>query len=151
MYDKLPLELQQKILSYAYNIQPAALRRDIVDIYNFKQRTLEYYYNYWIILMEEQYLEDRYWLLNDLYRYLNGDIGFTNGFANILQRLYLLRSESLDRTKERIDKLIISETSLKLINVFSGVMSVDERQLFLEYFVYTEAEAEAEAEAEDRI
>jgi len=70
--DKLPFEVVfNHIIPYTYSPQPKILLEDIRDyVYTFNLIS-SVYYNRWIVFWGEEENEDKHWLCNDIYRFVD--------------------------------------------------------------------------------
>jgi hypothetical protein len=70
--DKLPFEVVfNHIIPYTYSPQPKILLEDIRDyVYTFNLIS-SIYYNRWIVFWGEEENEDKFWLCNDIYRFVD--------------------------------------------------------------------------------
>ena len=115
----LPTEIIHKIISYTYCPQPKFLTEDIISFYVSKQVCNFLYYDYWIIQMGNETLEDKYWLLTNLYNYIN-KIPFI--FNRVFTRMYNIN---------HVNKFY-NKTDIKTqINIIFGLMTPLERNTFL--------------------
>ena len=69
MWQNLPPEIINLVLSFTLCPQPVQLLQDIQSYYQFEQLTSKHYYDLWIIHMESMVMEDRNLLANDLWRF----------------------------------------------------------------------------------
>jgi len=119
----LPTEIIHKIISYTYSTQSKYLTEDIISYFNAKQVCNHLYHDYWIIQMGNETLEDKYWLLNNLYVYIRN-------IPYIFNRLF-------NRMPERVHvntyvTKFYNKTDIKTqINVIFGIMTPLERNTFL--------------------
>lgn len=130
---KLPLDIICKIIPYTYNVQNTILLQDIINYTKLKNILLQYYFNYWIIQFEHIEPEDKNWLINDIYSYINDDyptmLGYVDKFYNILKRnLQLQTIEDVDRYILYLDKKNINSQ----VNIFIGLLQPSERNIFLD-------------------
>jgi hypothetical protein len=130
IFEKLPIEIRQKIVPYTYNCQSKILLEDIKNFVKSRETLLTLYYKYWIEY-EIGYAEDLAdicWLINDLSAYANDYkaimYGYIDKHYNIFKRNIFLKTES------EIDKFIhiLEKKSIKTqINVFLGLFTENER------------------------
>jgi hypothetical protein len=120
--NKLPKEIIYKIISFTYSPQPKYLTEDIISFYLSKQICNFLYHDYWIIQMGNETLEDKYWLLNNLFNY-------TNKFLHsIFTRIPLLNTQN----KVINYMKCFNKTDIKTqINILFGLMTPIERNIFL--------------------
>jgi len=133
---KLPKDIIDYIIPYTYNPQNKDLLHDIIDYMKTKQKILELYHTFWIIYVDAGELEDKYWLLNDIIIYANGNKPTINGY---LQRFYdIFGRNSQLHTKEQIDMFVCNlenkcvETQ---INIAWGLLLPNERDYVIEDFI----------------
>jgi hypothetical protein len=126
---KLPLEIVLEIIiPYTYNFQNKDLLSDIKNYTESKTILSNYYYNYWIIFIQSQEPQDKYWLINDLFAYANNYkatmYGYVESFYNIFKRNAFLQSnQDIDRYILNLEKKDVA----RQINVFLGMLRTEER------------------------
>ena len=130
----LPLDIILQIIPYTYNVQNNILLQDIINYTKIKNILLQDYFNYWIIQLENIEPEDKNWLINDIYAYINDDyptmLGYVDNFYNILKRnLQLHTIEDVDRYILYLDNKNINSQ----INIFIGLLQPNERKLFIDF------------------
>jgi hypothetical protein len=134
-FNKLPKELIYIILSYTYQPQSKELTEDIRSFYESKQKLLQTYHNYWIIICQENEPSDKEWITNDLYRYSNKNsltiYGYVNDFFLLFYRKFNIR------TKEQVYQYITKLDNKSLdsqINIFWGLLNPKERNEFISIY-----------------
>jgi len=125
---KLPMELVLQIIPYTYCLQNKTLLHDIKNYTESKTILSNYYYNYWIIFIQSQEPQDKYWLVNDLFAYANNYNPTMNGydehFYNIFKRNTFLQSnKDIDRYILNLEKKDVSSQ----INIFLGMLTPNQR------------------------
>ena len=100
--DRLPLDIVLQIIPYTYNLQDKNLLNDIINYKETRSLLLELYYKYWIIDIQTENEQDKYWLINDIISYANDYnatmYGYVDKFYNIFKRnIYLQTNESIDK------------------------------------------------------
>jgi hypothetical protein len=98
---KLPEDIIDYIIPYTYKLQPNVIMNDIKNYSETKDLISDLYYNYWIVNLEEPEPEHKYWIINDLFLFLNNDkatmFGYTDNFYNTFRRnQYLQSCESIN-------------------------------------------------------
>ena len=133
--DRLPLDIVLQIIPYTYNLQDKNLLNDIINYKETRSLLLELYYKYWIIDIQTENEQDKYWLINDIIVYANNDkatmYGYVDNFYNIFRRNISLQ------TNESIDKYIniLEKKNVKTqINIFLGLLTIDERNDVIQQF-----------------
>ncbi len=117
---RLPKEIIHKIISYTYSPQSKYLTEDIISYFNAKQVCNHLYHDYWIIQMGNETLEDKYWLLNNLYVYIRN-------IPYIFNRLFIRNTYTTSHVNKFYNKTDIKTQ----INVIFGIMTPLERNTFL--------------------
>ena len=127
---KLPSDIILRIISYTYNIQDKHLLNDIVNYTETKTCLFDLYHQYWIVQMQEEELQDKNWLINDICAYANNYkatmYGYVDTFYNIFRRNIMLRlktNEEIDRYVNKLQRRHVN----KEINVYLGLFSSKER------------------------
>jgi hypothetical protein len=128
LIDKLPMDIIHHIIPYTYNFQKKDLLDDIKNYTESKTILSNYYYNYWIIFIQSQEPQDKYWLVNDLFAYANNYnpsmYGYVEEFYNIFKRNTFLQSnQDIDRYILNLEKKDVTSQ----INVFLGMLTPNQR------------------------
>lgn len=128
LISKLPMDIIHHIIPYTYNFQNKDLLDDIKSYSESKTILSNYYYNYWIIFIQSQEPQDKYWLVNDLFAYANSYnpsmYGYVESFYNIFKRNTFLQSdEDIDRYILNLEKKDVTSQ----INVFLGMLTPEQR------------------------
>lgn len=135
MWHALPPELISKIISYTYKPQSVELLTDVYTYVNWKHLINAHYYNYWIEQFGAAFQEDRNWLHNDLCFFFNnyclGIYGRTDDYLLRFRRMFTLSSYSSYQLNRVIDNLDEQDVEQQ-INIYWGLLTVDERILFFE-------------------
>jgi hypothetical protein len=132
LIDRLPLDIVLQIIPYTYDLQNKDLLADIKNYIETKTLLSNYYYNYWIISLEVEEPQDKYWLINDIFAYTNNYNPTMNGyveqFYNIFKRNpFLQTNQDIDRYILNLEKKDVRSQ----INVFLGLLTVQERTEFI--------------------
>jgi hypothetical protein len=141
LIQKLPTDIILQIIPYTYNLQNKNLLNDIINYNKTKTILLELYHNFWIIEMQSQEEEDKYWLINDLIAYTNDYNATMNGyvdkFYNIFKRNFFLQKN------EDIDKYFYNFNNKEVtsqINIILGLLTANEREdLITEFPIFSES------------
>ena len=137
--NRLPDDIiMYNIIPYTYKLQNKNLLNNIINYIETQTILFEYYHNVWIIYMEypTETLEDKYWLINDLFLYMNDNkasmFGYVEKFYNIFKRnMYLQTNEDVDRYVNKLQqKQVITQ-----INICLGLLNITERQEFMLQYV----------------
>ena len=128
LIQKLPIDIIEKIIPYTYNLQDNTLLDDIVNYKTTRTRIDEIYYNCWIILVESEEPNDKYWLINDIFAYANDYKPTMNGYVEKFYKIfyrnpYLRNIKEVNRYVEKIEK----KTVIAQINIFWGLLTPIER------------------------
>jgi len=126
--DRLPLDIVLQIIPYTYNLQDKNLLNDIVNYKETRSLLLELYYKYWIIDIQTENEQDKYWLINDIISYANDYnatmYGYVDNFYNIFKRnISLQTNESIDKYINILEKKNVNTR----INIFLGLLTSNER------------------------
>lgn len=132
LIEKLPMDIVLQIIPYTYHLQNKDLLADIKNYIETKTLLSDYYYNYWIIFMQSHELQDKYWLINDIFAYTNNYNPTMNGyveqFYNIFKRnTFLQTNQDIDRYILNLEKKDVRSQ----INVFLGLLTLQERKEFI--------------------
>jgi hypothetical protein len=133
--DRLPLDIVLQIIPYTYNLQDKNLLNDIINYKETRSLLLELYYKYWIIDIQTENEQDKYWLINDIIGYANNDkatmYGYVDKFYNIFKRnIYLQTNESIDKYINILEKKNVKTR----INIFLGLLTTNERNDIIQDF-----------------
>jgi hypothetical protein len=133
--DRLPLDIVLQIIPYTYNLQDKNLLNDIINYKETRSLLLKLYYEYWIIDIQTENEQDKYWLINDIIAYANNDkatmYGYVDKFYNIFKRnIYLQTNESIDKYINILEKKNVKTQ----INIFLGLLTIDERNDVIQQF-----------------
>ena len=133
--DRLPLDIVLQIIPYTYNLQDKNLLNDIINYKETRSLLLELYYKYWIIDIQTENEQDKYWLINDIIGYANNDkatmYGYVDKFYNIFKRnIYLQTNESIDKYINILEKKNVKTR----INIFLGLLTINERNDIIQDF-----------------
>jgi len=139
--ERLPMDIILYIIPYTYNLQNKNLLNDIINYKETKTILLELYYNFWILEMQTQAEEEKYWLINDIVAYTNSYkatmYGYVDKFYNIFKRNIFLK------TNEDIDKYFYNLNNKEVttqINIILGLLTAKERQdLIIEFPIVSES------------
>lgn len=133
--EKLPREIILQIIPYTYSFQNKNLLNDIINFKNSKTYLFESYYNTWIINMgyPTESLEDKNWLINDLFLYANDEkasmYGYVDKFYNIFKRnLHLQTNEDVTRYINALGKKHVTTQ----INIVLSLLTPEERNNFID-------------------
>lgn len=114
LFCRLNQNLQKEILRQISS-QPKNLLNDIINYHQTKNQINIKYYQHFIVDKDEGILEDKYWLLNDLYIYTDDLNGFWERFLKEINIPFFGQ------------RLITSQ-----INTIWGIMTPKERNDFIE-------------------
>jgi len=136
MLSLLPNEIISKIISYTYSPQSNQLLEDIKSYHVTKALIDRYYYRYWIQIIRQLRTEDRNWLINDIFLFLNDFkpilfYRYSEKFKQTIRQLYMLRQ------KKNIEDIINSFDRHPVnfqINTFWGLMNPNDRSHFISKF-----------------
>lgn len=127
----LPTDIILHIIPYTYKLQNKEILNDIKNYSETKTMLSNYYYNYWIIFLQSEKPQDKYWLINDIFAYANNYnptmYGYNENFYSIFKRNTSLKSNQV------IDKYILNLEKKHIdsqINVFLGFLTPKERKEF---------------------
>ena len=136
---KLPDDIVRYILPFTYSYQTPELIEDIRSFYSDRKLVKDCYYNRWLIYLTNSPFEDVEWMANDIVIYANSDQatmwGYHDTFFDICSRSFSLDSQEKQREFIRII-LEKSMKSVRLFNVVWGLLFPEERQAFIQKFVY---------------
>jgi len=132
LVEKLPLDLVLQIIPYTYHLQNKELLDDIKSYSETKTILSNYYYNYWIVSLEEPEDGDKYWLINNLFSFVNNYKptmdGYVEQFYNIFKRnAFLETSQDIDSYILQLEKKNVTTQ----INIFLGLLTLEERNEFI--------------------
>jgi hypothetical protein len=138
LIEKLPMDIVLQIIPYTYHLQNKDLLDDIKSYTETKTLLFNNYYNYWIIFIQSQEPQDKYWLVNDLFAYTNNYNPTMNGyveqFYNIFKRnIFLHGNQDIDRYILNLEKKHVNSQ----INVFLGMLTPNERSELINLQTHT--------------
>jgi hypothetical protein len=138
LIERLPLDIVLQIIPYTYHLQNKDLLDDIKSYTETKTLLFNNYYNYWIIFIQSQEPQDKYWLVNDLFAYTNNYNPTMNGyveqFYNIFKRnIFLQGNQDIDRYILNLEKKHVNSQ----INVFLGMLTPNERSELINLQTHT--------------
>jgi hypothetical protein len=138
LIEKLPMDIILQIIPYTYHLQNKDLLDDIKSYTEIKTLLFNNYYNYWIIFIQSQEPQDKYWLVNDLFAYTNNYSPTMNGyveqFYNIFKRnIFLHGNQDINRYILNLEKKHVNSQ----INVFLGMLTPKERSEFINLQTHT--------------
>jgi hypothetical protein len=138
LIEKLPMDIVLQIIPYTYHLQNKDLLDDIKSYTETKTLLFNNYYNYWIIFIQSQEPQDKYWLVNDLFAYTNNYNPTMNGyveqFYNIFKRnIFLQGNQDIDRYILNLEKKHVNSQ----INVFLGMLTPNERSELINLQTHT--------------
>jgi hypothetical protein len=122
---RLPKEIINLILFYSHSYQPKYLLEDIKNVNIVKEELFIMYRHYW------EY-EDMDWLINDIFSYANEYNATMYGYVDKFYKIFL-RHTRLENILE-VEKYIRSlerKTVISQINIFLGLMTIEERNELL--------------------
>jgi hypothetical protein len=152
----LPENIKDHILSYHCRPQPNYLLTDITNFVESKKELERIYYDYFCNYMAEFNLplEDKYWIINDLIRFLNQNVPtmlyYHDSFYEVFERNTYLFTRKRKSLISRLSSCIISHNQVKRkiidryikilddkdimtqINIFWGLMTWHERNEMVE-------------------
>jgi hypothetical protein len=128
----LPLDIINMIIPYTYNLQNKSMLEDIQNYQESKTKIHELYYNSWMVYVNSIDLEDRDWILKNLFRYANNYDLQTADFYKIFLKSNL---SIATRPNANLSKLSVDSQ----INVYWGLLTSTERnQMIHAYTVVLE-------------
>jgi len=138
----LPNEIQYNIMSYSYSHQTPLLCRDIRDYYVTLKETYQCYYNTFIGEWGDSEPEEKNWLINDIYNYMNDYypmcLGYRENFRGIIERSFVYRYWSNKGLENTLDKFLYKLNKKGVdceINLVWGLLTPEEREYFMYYSV----------------
>jgi hypothetical protein len=127
--NKLPTDILNRIITYTYTPQNKNLLEDIRDYYESKAYILSRYSKK-TPFNDDSNME---WIINDIFRFANewqpSIFGYKNKFVTIWKRHFLIKNyEQFYNHMILFDKFTIH----KQINLFLALMTIDERNEFIQ-------------------
>lgn len=125
---KLPLDIIMRIIPYTYNLQNKILLDDIINYTETRTTLLDKYYKFWCVDRESLFPdEDKHWLINDIFSYVNNYnallYGYVDKFNNIFRRNLYMRS-CLELYVYRLQE----KSVMTQINILLGLLTPAERK-----------------------
>jgi hypothetical protein len=128
--DKLPFEVVfNHIIPYTYSPQPKILLEDIRNyVYTFNLIS-SIYYNRWIVFWGEEENEDKFWLCNDIYRFVD-DLKFKareKSYSIFDQKYYTNVSKGIVADDVQLmtkDNFILAEYANRLNHINNSMKNV---------------------------
>ena len=130
---KLPTEIINNIIiPYTYNLQNKNLLEDIVNYKNTRVKIDEIYYNFWIIYLENENPEDKYWMINDLFIYANDYNPTINGYVEKFYGIFYrnTRLQSIIAVNKYVEQLEKKQVNSQ-INILWGLLIPTERNAII--------------------
>ena len=125
---KLPIDIIRYIIPYTYNIQNKELLVDIKNYSKTKNEVYIIYYNYWILALGEEEPEDKNWIINDIFRYLNNYQLLETMYSKYIYDIFT-RNVYIKDIKKYINNFQKKKVNTQ-INIFWGLLTCLERELF---------------------
>lgn len=143
-------DLQQKILSYTYSLQPQNLLQDIQDCRESLECTKEYYFIKHMIEVEDFYHKtDLNWLLDDIFEYISNNI-FRIHYYDFWRRLYMLRNKCELDINYYVATIFYEKDIETQINILWGILTPPERQDIIYFGIeLIETDSDLEDELQD--
>jgi len=128
MYKVLPIDIINYIIPYTYNIQKKELLIDIKNYNNTKTKLYNTYYNYYIVELGEEEPEDKNWIINDLFRYLNNYQVLETKYSKYTYDIFTRNTYivNIEKYMENFEKKTVNTQ----INIIWGLFTIEERNLF---------------------
>jgi len=123
----LDTDLQQKIMSYTYSVQPDGLLRDIRD-YNYSLETTQLYYfkKYMIEVEDFHYKTDLNYFLDDIFEYITHNI-FKIHYYDFWRRLFVFRDANEDTIQKYVSTTFYETKIEAQIKILWGLLTPEER------------------------
>ena len=139
----LPNEIQYKIMSYSISPQSPLLCEDIRDYSTTLIQIYKCYYSFYIENSPEEEPEDKIWLINDIYSYINDYypicLGYRQHFYEIIRRAFIFRDLSDRKIENILDTyftgLVDNNNINREINSIWGLLRPEERDHFTHFSV----------------
>lgn len=138
----LPENIKNHILSYHCRQQPNYLLEDISNFVESKKELERIYYDYFRNYMEEFNLplEDKYWIINDLVRFLNQNVPtmlfYHELFYNVFERNTYLFTRKKTSLISRLSSCIISKSKIKKIIIDRYIKILDDKDIMTQINLY---------------
>jgi len=132
---KLPTDIINCIIPYTYNLQNKTLLDDIKNYTETKEKVFEVYHNFWITHLGGIAVEDKLWLLSNIFSYINDYqaimYGYVDNFYNVFFRNLSLRT--IDDVTHFLNYLKIQNANTQ-INIIWGLLISTERNEVIRIF-----------------
>ena len=116
----LPRDIINMIIPYTYNLQNKTMLEDIQNYQNSREQIKKLYYKSWMTYVNGIVLEDKEWILQNLFRYANNYDLPTADFYKIF-----LKSNLCIATRPNANLSKLSADSQ--INIYWGLLTPTER------------------------
>jgi hypothetical protein len=127
--ERMPREIINLILFYTYSFQPKCLTEDIKSIYDVKKDLLVMYRYHW-----QDECND--WLINDIFAYANGYNATMYGYIDKFYYIFLRHVGLKNRLHvEKYIGYMRIKNVISQINIFLGLMDVEERNQFVQFTI----------------
>jgi hypothetical protein len=130
--NRLPLDIIQKIIPYTYNTQNKSLLCDICNYKKSRTTLSKIYTIYWTNNLQYGPNGANDWIINDIFSFANNHKASMYGYVD---RFYgIFRRNPFLQTKGEIDNYLSDLEDKHVttqINIFWGLLTVDERNEFL--------------------
>ena len=138
----LPQNIKDHILSYHCRSQPNYLLLDIESFVESKKELERIYYDYFQNYMGEFNLplEDKYWIINDLVRFLNQNVPtmlfYHDLFYNVFERNIYLFTRKKTSLINRLSSCIISNNQIKRKVIDRYIKILDDKDIMTQINLY---------------
>ena len=138
----LPQNIKDHILSYHCRSQPNYLLLDIQSFVESKKELERIYYDYFQNYMGEFNLplEDKYWIINDLVRFLNQNVPtmlfYHDLFYEVFERNIYLFTRKKTSLISRLSSCIISNNQIKKKIIDRYIKILDDKDIMTQINLY---------------
>lgn len=142
MIKLLPQNIKDHILSYHCRPQPNYLLLDIQSFVDSKKELERIYYDYFQNYMIEFNLplEDKYWIINDLIRFLNQNVPtmicYHDLFYEVFERNIYLFTKKKTSLINRLSSCIISQHQIKRKIIDRYIKILDDKDIMTQINLY---------------
>ena len=128
----LPVEIINIIIPYTYQPQNKLLTRDIESFYTTRLAAQNLYHYQYVVVFGEPEPNDKDWLINDIFALSNQYFPTIYGYVDYFYKLFLRNRflKTRDDVLRYIQKTETKEVNTQ-INIFWGLFSIEERNIFL--------------------
>ena len=132
----LPIDIRFYILPYTYRLQSKEIQEDILSFVQTKKRINQVYHYRWTILNYSTELDcDKYWLINDIFRFMNEYQPLNRGYVRFFYSIFTRNRMMVNLSNLEIERILFLLEQryhvTHLIGFLWGLLTPFERDSFI--------------------